>query len=97
MDIWLPESSRDTKQVKFQCRICNHRFQTFRVYEDHVIRCSKEHENELHEYGAWYVETHREPDPEWADYNLGLIKQGIDPDVQFSRGRKTNIRRASES
>lgn len=96
-EIWLPSSATDTKKVRFQCRICNHKFQTFRVYEDHVVKCSRQHDAELHDYADWYTRTHQEPDPEWGAYNADLTNRGIDPDIQFSRGRKSNIRRARES
>lgn len=98
MELWIPESAKDTQPARFICRICNDRFVVWRAFEQHVIKCSKVHENELHEFAAYHQKIAQDiPDPEWEAYNLGLRNQGIDPDVQFNRGRKSNIRRASES
>lgn len=36
------------------------------------------------------------PDPEWAKYNDDLRESGQDPEVQYARGRRSNVRRASE-
>lgn len=93
--IWLPETAKP--KTRFQCRICHHRFETDTVYEQHVIACSREHEQELYELAQQKAAYRAAPDPEWEKYNLGLIAQGIDPDVQFSRLRKRGIRRASET
>lgn len=97
MDLWIPSSARDTQPAKYQCRICNGKFVEFRAFESHVITCSKVHENELADASAWHSEFHEHPDPEWHQYNEDLRQAGLDPNIQFSRNRKTNIRRASES
>lgn len=77
--------------------MCNDRFTDLRALEAHVIKCSRVHENELADAAAWHTEFHEAPDPEWAAYNEDLRRQGIDPNVQFNRGRKSNIRKAGES
>lgn len=94
-DIWTPDSAQH--RPRFQCRICKDRFETDTVYEQHVVACGREHEHDLYELAQEKKRYHAAPDPEWEKYNLGLIAQGIDPDVQFSRLRKRGIRRASES
>lgn len=95
IDIWIPESARETP--KFQCRICNDRFVELNSYERHVLKCSRAHETELAEAAEWHEWFHQAPDPEWETYNENYRRQGIDPNVQYSRNRRSNIRRARES
>lgn len=90
---------RDSFVPKFFCRICKHPFgeDEMHQFEHHVIRCAQEHEEQLRERSPRHSRFAEAPDPEWRDYNEALIAQGLDPMVQYSRGRKSNIRRARES
>ena len=95
--MWVPP--RADKEPKFFCRMCQTQFLTEAVMERHVLTCA---EKNLEEIRA----RHRDPvdsfygegvDPEWEKYNRALERAGINPEVQYNRGRRSNIRRASES
>ena len=92
MEIILPRGYGDTEKPKFQCRICNDRFHTDDAYTTHVLKCSRMHENELHEFVEWHNEEHAMPDPDWHAYNRSLRQRGIDPDTQFNRKGKKPLR-----
>lgn len=90
---------RDSFEPKFICRICHTPFaqDEMHAFEHHVICCSNEHEAELMERSPRHSPFAEAPDPEWQAYNEGLVAQGLNPEVQYSRGRRSNIRRARES
>lgn len=92
----MPESARDTRPARFQCRICNKRFPEFGPFERHVLTCSKEHENELADAAVWHQEFHAAPDPEWESFNEDLRREYGDPSVQFGRP-KNSVKRLRES
>lgn len=95
MDLWLPETARPG----FVCRICGESFLRGDQgpFERHLVKCSEEHHDELVGLNADLQRFNRPLDEEWESYNADLRSRGIDPEVQYSRSRRSNIRRASES
>lgn len=87
-------------QPMFVCRICHEQIpmESPRAQVDHVARCAEEHRETLEalspvrRLAAW----NQPLDPEWEAHNQALKKDGQNPEVQFNRGRRSNIRRASE-
>lgn len=94
--IWTPPRADKTPQ--FFCRLCRTSFITEGAYTRHVVNhpdddiaeARARHKSAIDGY---YGEG---PDPEWAAYNAALERAGIDPVEQYNRGRRSNIRRASE-
>lgn len=93
--LWVPEAARPG----FVCRVCHAEFAKGDVsaYERHVVRCGEEHHDRLVAQTGELRRFNEPLDPEWEAYNAALRAAGIDPEEQYSRGRKSNIRRASES
>lgn len=96
--LWLPESAQPRM---FVCRICGEEIPLTdaRSQELHVVACSGEHQDVLSTLSpaarlGWWNDP---VDPEWEAYNLAIRDAGRDPEEQYNRGRKSNIRRASES
>lgn len=96
MEIIIP-SGAQIDRPGFQCRMCDAPFWTLPALESHVIKCSEDHASELAVAQAWWRDFYGTVDPEWEQYNESLRRQGLDPEVQYARGRKSDIRRASES
>jgi len=96
--IWVPESV--APQPMFICRICGEQIplESPRAQVDHVVRCSEEHQSQLEALSPVrrLAEWNTHLDPDWAAYNENLKASGQDPEVQFNRRRRSNIRRASE-
>lgn len=94
--IWTPP--RADKEPQFFCRVCRTSFITQKVFEQHVLNHG---DDELEELRARHRAQHDQfygwVDPEWETYNAALRRAGINPEVQYSQGRRSNIRRASES
>lgn len=85
----------------FVCRICGEQIPVLdaRSQVTHVQRCSEDFADELAALSPVrrLAEWNAVPDPEWESYNQSLKADGQDPEVQYARGRRSNIRRASES
>lgn len=95
--IWTPPKA--DKEPKFFCRVCRTSFITEAVYIRHVTSHSDDDIAEIRARHKDPVDAFYGPgvDPEWAAYNEALERAGIDPETQYNRGRRSNIRRASES
>lgn len=94
--LWTPKSD-DTP--KFLCRICKTGFLTTGAMERHVLGCADPDKlDEIRARRNAPKDRFYQPvDPEWDAYNRALERAGINPEVQYARGRKSGIRRASES
>lgn len=95
--LWVPP--RVDKTPRFFCRICKTQFLTEKVMERHVLACGNDDTvAQLRSQTRGNLDAFYTPvDPEWAAYNEALERQGINPEVQYNRGRKSGIRRANES
>lgn len=96
MELWLPPSQTRPGFIG-HCNVCGSDFGSRPAYTLHVVKCAEAHGQELLELQADVRRFNAAPDPEWQDYNEGLKAQGLDPEIQYARGRRSNIRRASES
>lgn len=95
--LWIPSSMNDESKP-LVCRICGERFARDTQLLRHVESCWARIENQAREAVAEHkAEFDAIPDPEWRDYNETLKAGGQDPEVQYNRGRRSNIRRARES
>lgn len=94
--LWVPP--RVDKEPHFFCRICKTQFITEKAMEHHVVKCGNDDTvAELRSQQARNQPFFAYVDPEWEAHNAALRAQGINPEVQYNRGRKSNIKRASES
>lgn len=96
MELWLPPSMTRPQFVG-SCAICGSDFTSRPKYERHMAQCADHYAQELVELRAEQRKWDADPDPEWAAYNRQLAADGVDVMSQYARGRRTNIRRASES
>lgn len=96
MALWIPPSQRNPAFIG-HCNICGSEYASRVAYEHHVALCASQHAQELADLNAEVRAFTSEPDPEWGDYCRALKAEGCDPEVQYARGRRSNIRRASES
>ena len=97
-NFYLPPSVTDDRPKPWVCRLCGQRFRTDGSLVRHIENCYGRIEAEVREVVAEHkAEMDNIPDPEWRDYNEGLKRQGLDPEVQYNRGRRSGIRRARES
>lgn len=94
--LWIPPSQTRPSFVG-SCHICGEQFARQHTYMLHVTKCADRYGQELSELHSSLRTWNAPVDPEWQDYNTGLQAAGIDPDEQYNRGRRSNIRRASES
>lgn len=94
--LWLPPTQTNPDFVG-SCFVCGSQFTSQHVYTLHVTKCADRHGQELADLHEDARRWNAPVDPEWQDYNAALKAAGIDPDTQYSRGRRSNIRRASES
>lgn len=96
--LWLPETARPPSV--FVCRICGEEIPLLSMSDQtkHVQRCSEQYREALEELSPVrrLAEWNAVPDPEWEAYNNALKADGLNPEVQYNRGRRSNIRRASE-
>ena len=93
--LWVPETARPG----FVCRICGEEWARGdqAPFEKHLAACSEENHGRLVALNAEKQKFNQHVDPEWETYNAGLRAAGINPEIQYSRGRRSNIRRAAES
>lgn len=96
MSLWLPPSQTKPQFVG-SCHICAAQFTKEHLYVLHVVKCADQYAQELSELHSSMRKWNEPVDPEWQAYNTSLERAGIDPDEQYARGRRSNIRRASES
>ena len=83
----------------FRCRVCDAAFgeDEMHQFEHHVIRCAEANEEALMAKAPSRNPIFAPLDPEWQQYNDKLRADGQNPEVQYNRGRRSGIRRASES
>lgn len=95
-NLWIPPSQTNPDFVG-GCHICGSQFTRKFLYEQHVVKCADEYGQELQDLHGDMRKWNEPVDPEWMAYNTALKAAGISPDEQYNRGRRSNIRRASES